>query len=41
MSNDAYDMLVVVGIVLLLAFLFEGDPDVWDMLHQMAVGQCR
>lgn len=29
--------LAVVAVVLLLFFLFQGDPDVWDMLRARAM----
>lgn len=33
--------IVFILVVLVLFFLFSGEPDLWDRLHAMAMGQCK
>lgn len=31
------ELILVVAFIMALFFLFDGDPDIWDLLHQRAV----
>ena len=38
---DKSDLLLIL-VVLALFFLFQGEPDVWDRLHELAMtGACK
>ncbi len=34
---DTVDTILIFVLVLVLCFLFMGDPDVWDLLHAKAM----
>ena len=38
---EAVALLIVVFVTLALAFLFAGEPDVWDALHARAMAAAR
>lgn len=37
----AITLTLLIVVVLGLFFLFGGDPDVWDKLHNVALGVCK
>jgi hypothetical protein len=35
--GEALCLVVLVGLICALVFLFKGDPDVWDVMHAKAM----
>lgn len=39
--KDIIEVILVVAFVLLMIFLFKGDPDMFDVLHERAMEHIR
>lgn len=36
-NDDISDLIKLVALCLVLAFLFAGEPDLWDLMHEAAM----
>jgi hypothetical protein len=34
-------LIIFCVFIMALAFVFDGEPDVWDMWHKAAMGMCK
>jgi hypothetical protein len=41
MRQESWEFFAFVLFILAMFFLFQGEPDVWDTLHKMAMGMCK